>query len=223
VTVVVAAETLLLAVVVLFVIALLRSHAEILRRLEQLAPQAPLPQPDDRVADQPGTRDLEGATPDGGARRLVLAPGPDTLLAFLSGGCSTCVDLLEALQADDPPLPPRLRLVVVAKDRRLERLRLFRPLVGRVEVLMSSAAWDYYRVPGSPYFLQIDGSSGRAVGEGSASSWPQVASLIVDAGEDRAAPDSVHRSRIDDALAAAGIGPGHPSLRPGSPAEENAA
>jgi hypothetical protein len=221
VTVVVAAETLLLGVVALFVIALLRSHAEILRRLEQLAPQGTLPQPDDRVADQPAAKDLEGATPDGGARRLVLAPGPDTLLAFLSSGCSTCVDLLEALQAGDLPLPPGLRLVVVAKDSRLERLRLFRPLAGRVEVLMSSAAWEQYRVPGSPYFLQIDGASGQAVGEGSASSWPQVASLIVDAGDDRAAPDSLNRSRIDDTLTAAGIGPGHPSLRPTSSAEEN--
>lgn len=219
--VVVAAETLLLGVVALFVIALLRSHAEILRRLEQLAPQAPLPQPDDRVAELPGTKELEGGTPDGGARRLVLAPGPDTLLAFLSSGCSTCLDLLEALRADDQPLPPGLRLVVVTKDRRLERLRLFRPLVGRVEVLMSSAAWEHYRVPGSPYFLQIDGSSGQAVGEGSASSWQQVASLIVDAGDDRAAPDSVNRNRIDDTLAAAGIGPGHPSLRPKSSAGEN--
>jgi hypothetical protein len=221
VIVVVVAETLLLGVVVLFVIALLRSHAEILRRLEQLAPQAPLPQPDDRAADQPGTQDLEGATPDGGARRLVLTPGPDTLLAFLSSGCATCVDLLEALQDEDLPLPPGLRLVVVAKDRRLERLRLFRPLVGRAEILMSSAAWDRYRVPGSPYFLQIEGSSGRVVGEGSAGSWRQVASLIVDAGEDRASPDGVNRSRIDDTLAAAGIGPGHPSLRPNASAGEN--
>ena len=217
--VVVAAETLLLGVVALFVIALLRSHAEILRRLEQLGPQAPLPQPDERAPDQLAATDLQGATPDGGSRRIVLSPGPDTLRAFLSSGCSTCVDLLEALQHDD--LPQGLRLVVVAKDPRLERLRLFRPLVGRAEVLMSSAAWDDYRVPGSPYFLHVDGSTGRVSGEGSAGSWHQVASLIVDAGEDRAAPDSVHRNRIDDTLAAAGIGPGHPSLRPTGSAAEN--
>lgn len=220
-TVVVAAETLLLGVLALFVIALLRSHAEILRRLEQLAPQAPLPQPEDRAAGEVETKALEGATPDGGARRLVLTPGPDTLLAFLSSGCSTCVDLLAALREDEVPLPPDLRLVVVAKDRRLERLRLFRPLAARVEVLMSSAAWEDFRVPGSPYFLHVDGSTGRISGEGSAGSWQQVASLIVDAGDDRAAPDSVNRTRIDDTLAAAGIGPGHPSLRPTASAEEN--
>ena len=219
--VVVAAETLLLGVVALFVIALLRSHAEILRRLEQLAPQAPLPQPDERAPDQLGTTELQGATPDGGGRRIVLSPGPDTLLAFLSSGCSTCIDLLGALQHDDLPLPQGLRLVVVAKDPRLERLRLFLPLVGQVEVVMSSAAWDDYRVPGSPYFLRVDGSNGHVSGEGSAGNWQQVASLIVDVGEDRAAPDSVHRNRIDDTLAAAGIGPGHPSLRPTGSAGEN--
>ena len=222
-TVIVAAETLLLGVVALFVIALLRSHAEILRRLEQLAPQASLPQPDERVPEQLGATDLQGATPDGGVRRLVLSPGPDTLLAFLSSGCSTCVGLLEELQVGDLPLPPGLRLVVVAKDRRLERLRLFRPLAGRVEVLLSSAVWDDFRVPGSPYFLHVDGSSGQVMGEGSAGSWRQVASLIADAGDDRAAPDRVNRDRIDDVLAAAGIGPGHPSLRPGESADENAA
>ena len=222
-TVIVAAETLLLGAVTLFVIALLRSHAEILRRLEQLAPQSSLPQPDERAPEQLGATDLQGATPDGGVRQLVLSPGPDTLLAFLSSGCSTCVGLLEELQADDLPLPPGLRLVVVAKDRRLERLRLFRSLAGRVEVLLSSAAWDDFRVPGSPYFLHVDGSSGRVVGEGSAGSWGQVASLIVDAGDDRAAPDHVNRDRIDDVLAAAGIGPGHPSLRPGGSMAGNGA
>ena len=131
-------------------VALLRSHAEILRRLETARTAGAAA----ATGRPPGRRrawneDLEGATPDGGARRLVLAPGSDTLLAFLSSGCSTCVDLLE-VDVDDLPLPPGLRLVVVAKDRRLERLRLFRPLVGRVEVLMSSAAWEQYRVPGEP-------------------------------------------------------------------------
>ncbi len=135
--VVVAAETLLLGVVALFVIALLRSHAEILRRLEQLdrrrrcrnLTSARRISSRPRICKEP--RPMEEA---GGS----FSPGPDTLLAFLSSGCSTCVDLLEALRHDDLPLPQGLRLVVVAKDPRLERLRLFRPLVGRAEVVMSS-------------------------------------------------------------------------------------
>lgn len=212
-TIVVAAETLLLVVIAFFVIALLRSHAEILRRLELLSSDTQLPDPDARAPSDLAAVDLQGGTLDGGARRIVLSPGPDTLLAFLSTGCSTCVGLLEALRADAPSLPPGLRLVVVTKDRRLEGLRLLQRLGHHLEIVMSSEAWDTYRVPGSPYFLHVEGSSGRILGEGSAAGWPQVLSLILDAAEDRS-PDSVGRNRIDDALAAAGIGPGHPSLRP---------
>jgi hypothetical protein len=212
VTVVVAAETLLLAVVGLFVVALLRSHAEILRRLEELAPQSSLPQPGDRAAGSPSAPALQGATPDGGARRVVLSPGQDTLLAFLSTSCSTCLSLLES--AREAALPAELRLLVVSKDADVERLRLLRPVAEQVEILMSTAAWEAYDVPGSPYFVHVEGSTGQMIGEGSASTWEQVASLILDTVDDQAGPDTTNRGRIDDALAAAGIEPGHPSLHP---------
>jgi hypothetical protein len=212
VTVVVAAETLLLAVVGLFVVALLRSHAEILRRLEELAPQSPLPQPGDRAGGLPAASALQGATPDGGARRIVLSPGPDTLLAFLSTGCSTCLSLLESIR--EAALPRDLRLLVVAKDAGVERPRLLRPVAEHVELLLSTAAWEAFEVPGSPYFVHVDGATGRVLGEGSAGTWQQVTSLILDTVDDRAGPDTTNRGRIDDALAAAGIEPGHPSLHP---------
>lgn len=212
--VVVAAETLLLLVLAVFVVALLRSHAEILRRIEQLSPEAPLPRPEAATVGARPASELAGATLDGGARRIVLSRGPDTLVAFLSTGCSTCLHLLETLAAGEAGIPPGLRLVVVTKDRRVERLRLLRPLAGVVDLVMSSAAWESYGVPGSPYFVHVDGASGRVIGEGSAGEWRQVLSLIVDAGDDPA-PDVEHRDRIDDALTAAGIGPGHPSLHPG--------
>ena len=211
-TVVVAAETLLLAVVGLFVVALLRSHAEILRRLEELAPQSPLPQPGDRAYRSPEAPVLQGATPDGGARRVVLSPGQDTLLAFLSTGCSTCLSLLGSVR--EAALPAELRLLVVSKDPTVERLRLLRPLAGQVEILMSTAAWEAYEVPGSPYFVHVEGATGQMIGEGSAGTWEQVASLILDTVDDQAGPDTTNRGRIDDALAAAGIEPGHPSLHP---------
>ena len=218
-TIVAAAETLLLAVVGLFVVALLRSHAEILRRLERLSPEAALPQPEEHAGEIQRARDLDGATPDGGARRIVLSPGPDTLLAFLSTGCSTCVRLLDTVA--DARLPAGLRLIVVAKDRRFERLRLLRPLAEATDVVMSSAAWESYAVPGSPYFVHVEGSTGRIVGEGSAGAWDQVVSLIVDAADDSSAPDVANRSRIDGTLADAGITPGHPSLHPGAAARSN--
>jgi thiol-disulfide isomerase/thioredoxin len=219
VIVVVAAETVLLAIVAVFVVALLRSHAEILRRLEQLSPQSPVPRPEEAAVGARKAPELEGATLDGGARRVALGHGPDTLVAFLSSGCTTCLRLLDTLAEAKAELPPGLRLVVVAKDRKVERLRLLRQLDGRVDLLFSSAAWESYDVPGSPYFVHVDGASGVVTGEGSAPEWRQVASLIVDAGDDPA-PDVANRDRIDDALAAAGIGPGHPSLHPAT-REEN--
>lgn len=218
-TIVVAAETLLLAVVGLFVVALLRSHAEILRRLDRLSPESGLPRAEDRVAEGGRAADLEGETPDGGVRRIVLSPGPDTLLAFLSTSCSVCLRLLETVA--EARLPAGLRLVVVAKDSRLERLRLLRPVAAAADVVLSSAAWDGYAVPGSPYFVHVDGSTGRVAGEGSAGAWEQVVSLILDAAEEGAGPDVANRSRIDDALESAGIAPGHPSLRPGASAGSN--
>ena len=75
---------------------------------------------------------------------------------------------------------------------------------------MSSAAWDAYTVPGSPYFVLVE--QGVVAGEGSATAWGQVMSLLSDALADRAEAPTI--PRVDAALAAAGIGPGHPSLHP---------
>ncbi len=214
--VLVGAETVLLALLALFVVALLRSHAEILRRLEQLgAGGSELPSPREARAAGAPAADLVGSTPSGGARRIAVgAGGGDTLLAFLSSGCATCVGLLEQLERGYPSLPQGARLVVVTKDRELERVRRFRALEPSVDVVMSSAAWEAYGAPGSPYFVHVDGQTGRIAGEGSASTWGQVVDLLVDALDDHGR-DVAGRPRIDDALREAGIGPGHPSLHPG--------
>ena len=205
-TALVAIETVLLALLTLFVIALLRSHAEILRRLELL-------QPADRAVQRPeaatGARPapaIAGATPSGGARRIATETG-ELLLAFLSSGCATCASLIDSVaERGAVALPRELRVVVITKDPQVERVKRFRPLEGIVDVVMSTDAWDAYAVPGSPYFVHVD--HGAVAGEGSASAWAQVASLLGDAIDDL--------PRVDSTLAAAGIGPGHPSLRPSS-------
>jgi hypothetical protein len=213
VTILVAAETLLLALLALFVIALLRSHAEILRRLELVDGTAGLPQPREAPAGERRAQDLEGATPSGGARRIALAPGPDTLLAFLSSGCATCAALVASIADAERALPAGTRVVVVTKDRHVERLRTLRPLEPVVDVVMSSAAWDAFAVPGSPYFVHVDGRTAAVLGEGSATTWERVGALVVDAVEDVRGDDAA-APRIDAVLEAAGIGPGHASLHP---------
>ena len=215
-TVIVSVETVVLALLALLVVALLRSHAEILRRLETLPaggsrPQAPPAGP----LDERAAADIAGVTPAGDARSFSLGGGGggDTLLAFLSSGCSSCAALLEALERDGAPAGVG-RLIVVTQDPSVERPVRFRAAAERVHVVMSSQAWQDYAVPGSPYFIQVSGS-GTVVGEGSATSWERVESLIVDAGEDIGpAHDVRHAGRIDEALAAAGLAAGDPSLHP---------
>src|SRR5207249_1185681 len=102
----------------------------------------------------------------------VRATRVNTLLAFLSSGCTTCRSLWEALAEDDgPALPDRSRLVVVTlgpDEESPARLRRMAP--AHTPVVMSSDAWHDYRVPGAPYFIWVDGA-GRVLGEGSSRSW----------------------------------------------------
>ena len=70
-----------------------------------------------------------------------------------------------------------------------------------------------YGVTAAPYFVYVEG--GRVQGEGSASGWKQIASLLRDAIDDRArATRDEGSGGVDRVLSAAGIGPGHPSLYP---------
>lgn len=206
-TALVATETILLAVLVLFVVALLRSHAEILRRLENLDPEHGVPAPESASGGRRAP-ELAGGTPSGGARQI--AASGNLLLAFLSSGCSSCQLLIDSVPEGLAQLPRSSRLVIVTKDAAVERVRRFRPLEELVDVVMSSRAWSDYAVPGSPYFVHVEG--GVVVGEGSATTWPRVASLLVDALNESEPAGSRHR--VDGALEAAGIGPGHPSLHP---------
>ena len=240
-TVLLVCETLLLVLLSVLVAGLLRSHAEILRRLgpgEDAAGErtsdADLPSPPEREPGTPAT-DVAGSTLDDEALQIGLAAGGDsTLLAFLTSGCLTCEGFWDAFQPGRrPEIPGGARLVIVTKDTTHESPSRLRELAPRdVPVVMSSAAWEDYDVPTAPYFIFVDGVSGTVTGEGAASGWPQVESLLRDALDDIAVierrpgdrgPATSDRpgsgaeriSRADRELESAGIGPGHPSLWPG--------
>lgn len=209
----------------LLVAGLLRSHAEILRRLHELG--AGLDDSDHDAAPQPLTLsgrlvdvgaeaaayDVAGERLDGASVSLsVRGARHDTFLAFLSSSCSTCRPFWDAF-ADTPSVPGGARLVVVVEDDdNVGRLRRLAP--DDVTVVRSTSAWEEYGVPGWPHFVYVDGPTGRVVGEGTGQTWDRVRDLIEHAiGGREVMPDPRDNAeRIDRELAAAGIGPGHPSL-----------
>jgi hypothetical protein len=198
---IVSVETVLLVLLVVLVAALLRSHAEILRRLGPEGtgePRVPAPPSGVRTdTDAPG---LAGSTPAGDAVSLSLSGGP-TLLAFLSTGCSSCGSFFEALGERRPARG--LETVIVTRGADREQPAKLRRLAGeRVPVVMSSQAWEDYAVPGTPYFVLVE--DGEVRGEGVATTWDALASLVGDA--------VAEQRGVDERLAKAGIGPDHPSL-----------
>jgi len=218
---IVSAETVLLVLALVLIAGLLRSHAEILRRLGPAQDGAPrgLAQPAVAPVRAPGApaAALAGPTPGGDAIRLELAggAGEPTLLAFLTSGCGTCAGFWATL--GEPRLPSGVRTMIVTHGADRERPAALAKLapVG-VPVVMSSRAWQDYGVPGAPYFVLVDGA---IRGEGAATTWAALSSLVADAIEDRRESGGTARAAVAERkLAAAGIGPDHPSLYPGGEA-----
>jgi hypothetical protein len=218
---IVSIETVLLVLLLVLVAGLLRSNAEILRRLGPAAQEGAGPAPPAAPARAPGALApaLAGPTPVGDAVSLDFgADGAPTLLAFLTSGCSTCAGFWATL--GDRALPPGVRTVVVTHGAERERPARLRELAPPgMPVVMSSQAWRDYQVPGAPYFVLVDGT---IRGEGAATSWSGLSSLVTDAIADarEGAGDPSERGgtarahRVDGTLQAAGIGPDHPSLYP---------
>jgi hypothetical protein len=237
---------------------LLRSHADILKALHDLGagvgdpsesptadpsrdgsrPNRPVAVPFTMGPQLPPERNstsappIGGVTPAGDARAVAPAgSGGLTLLAFLSTGCASCAGFWESFREPGRlGLPSGARLVVVTKgpDREIpgEVAGLAAP---GLDVVMSGAAWTDYEVPGSPFFVLVDGATGRRIGEGVATHFAQVAELVrraegdgtgfaTDARSDRMVGlDGPGRESDNDAeLRAAGVLPGDPSLYPTS-------
>jgi len=172
---------------------------------------------------------VAGVTPRGDARAIAVDNSDDlTLLGFLSSGCTGCAAFWEALQEPGRlALPDRTRIVIVTKGPEREvPSEVQARTTGLVPVVMSTDAWLDYQVPGSPFFVLVDGATGQKVGQGVASQVGQLAELVRRAEHDRghaggrrgrgaASLDGPAReAAADEVLAAAGILPGDPSLYP---------
>ena len=210
-TAVVAALAVVVAVLALLVVGLLRSHAEILRRLHVLDADGPATTGGPAAAEGPaagatgGTggeavvpsrrqragrtaADVVGQTPEGDAVALrVAGVDHDTLLLFLSSGCVTCGEFWDGLVAGRVVAPPGTRVAVVTRGAAHESPATVADLApAGVPLVMSDEAWTDHRVSGSPYAVHVDGASGRVVGEGTGQDWTQVARLLAEATGDAA-------------------------------------
>ena len=200
------------ALLVVLVAGLLRSHAEILRTLHDAglghdpdaevtetpqrtrsrvgaAPSSPTP------GSSPDATDVSGVNPDGDAVAIGILGNPvPTLLAFLSSGCLTCREFWEEFGDARLTVPGGARLVVVTMSPEDESVSALRRLISPVTtIVMSTPAWAAYEVAGSPYFVYVDGMSGAVVGEGTATSWARVCEMVTESVGDGAL-DGARRS-----------------------------
>ena len=154
-------------VLTLLVFGLLRTHAEILRALDRagisldddgsVAHQPVGPVPIDSPSRPPGrgAHDVVGTVPAGGPTKVsVTGVNHLTLLAFLSSGCRTCQGFWDAFADPDLQLPGGdTRLVIVGQDPIYDSESALAALVPNgIKTVLSTAAWQEYDVPGSPYF-----------------------------------------------------------------------
>ena len=226
-----------LAVIVLLlgmlVVGLLRSHADILRRLESVGAglegaggqaghggQITLTRRDTTPAVE---RRVTGVTPDGDPVVVSLTSGADpTLVAFLSTTCSTCTPFWEGLQSSLMHFGGhRHRVVIITLGESEESPTRAQSLAKPgVDVVMSSSGWSDFEVPGAPYFVLMEPGTGRVIGEGSAMTYESLEEFLSDATNDQqwdlqtSSRVDTEESRIDAELRRAGILPGDPRLYP---------
>lgn len=221
----IAVEAVVIVLLVVLVAGLLRSHAEILRRLHELGAGdtttslgTPRPRPpgSGRAA---GVEAVTGVTPDGRTISIPLSGTRGTvLLAFLTTGCASCRPLWRALRRGVSLPDPNTRIVVATKGPEAESPAEIADLAPPgVAVVMSTEAWDQMAVPVAPFFALVDATSGSVLGEGAAGSWGQVGDLmrraLGDAGASRLHTTTAERlADTDEELRRSGIAPGDPSL-----------
>jgi hypothetical protein len=229
---------LVLIVATVFVSALTASFSSIEARLDRLTAGTPieLRRPSGSVptgvggaTGRPGS-DLVGHDLDGSPlTAAVVGVEHFTLLAFLSSGCSTCGRFWKQLRGGGlPDLGLDTRLIVLAKGADAESMTALHEVAAGVDVLLSTEAWQDYEVPGTPFFILVDGRSGLVRGEGTAMGWDEVRNLValgrgdasivtgVSTATMKPSSDAEREAIVDQLLMDAGVFPGDPSLYPGT-------
>lgn len=215
-------EGIVIALLIVLVAGLLRSHAEILARLHALdGGGETASRPTDglqinRRATGTAPEALTGVTPDGSSAAVALHHSRGfVLLAFLSSGCTTCRPFWAELAEAEMP-GADVRPVIVTKDPSEESPGRIADLApSGIPTVMSSETWDAFRIPVSPYFVLVEAARGSVVGEGAAGTWEHVRDLLTAAMADAGHGSGGTAARVrrtEETLDTAGIRPGDPSL-----------
>lgn len=219
-TAVVIIEAVVIVLLLVLVAGLLKSHAEILRRLERLGAGEVEPTQAQRLRTtglgKAPADEITGVDPSGAAVSVSLKHGRgETLLSFLSTGCASCRVFWDELSGKAEMPSPDTRSVIITKGPGAESPAKVAELApGQVRVVMSDEAWDAFRVPLTPYFLLIDGE-GAVIGEGSATNMSHLLGLFRQSAADSNPVRLSTRERerfTDHQLSSSGIEPGDPSL-----------
>lgn len=216
-TAVVIIEAVVIVILLILVAGLLKSHAEILRRLDRLGAidhdEEPTRQPRTTGLGRAPSDDITGVDPSGASVTVAIKRRRgETLLAFLSTGCASCQVFWEELanRADLSARP-----IIVTKGPSAESpAEVVRLAPSQVRLVMSDEAWDAFRVPLTPYFMLVDGN-GNIIGEGSATNMDRLLGLFrqsaLDTNPERM--NTRNRERLtDERLSRSGVEPGDPSL-----------
>ena len=211
-------STFVVLVLGILVAGLLRSHADILRSLHELGVGVGDPLTDagavnasttggdrlGRPATLPPHRGAEpaarprptvaGVTPTGDARAISVT-NSDGLTLSPSSRRAAPPAPASGTRCSNPAgstYPTATRAVIVTKgpDREVP-CEVQARTTGHIPVVMSTEAWVDYQVPGSPFFVLVDGATGTKVGQGVASHVGQLAELVRRAEHDRGGDGAV--------------------------------
>ena len=221
-TAVVVIEAVVILLLLVLVGGLLKSHAEILRQLHSLGASEDLIGPSTSRAisttlGAAAVTQITGVDPDGGRVVVSVDHGRgNTLIAFLSSGCASCRVFWTEFAGEFELPDPTTRPLIVTKGADSESPSKISDLApAAVKVVMSTEMWDTFRVPLTPYFLYVSGT-GDVIGEGSATTWTHLLSLLKQSEADSIDPSALDTTqRVDLAnkrLSASGIDPDDPSL-----------
>lgn len=216
----------------MLVVGLLRTQAELIRRLDSLGIRL-----DDENSGAPITlsrhpenaaspTEIVGTTASGEPVVKSLSVGTDPILvAFLSTTCNSCAEFWNAFDTDELKIhAARYRVVTVTLGPNEESPTRAKSLMkGDAEVVMSSEAWTQFEVPGAPYFAVVDPTQGSIIGEGTAGDMNALSTFLSDASGDRRwdkertrdRTDADREQTVDEELKRAGLYPGDPRLHHG--------